>query len=177
MSDFVTQIHLFDTMYQTKLDSIDVNQQITVPQFLDDDRPHCQSIMTYELKSRTFSHNGRVEAQYALCIPKAGTLRTAFSYLLSLGSHLVYSGIAGIPSQAIVYSAPTPPVAQFPISVIPSGMWSFDLSGYGDTPSTKWKPSASEPDCHCDMRMLMSAEHPAGCPWMVWKRTQKKDPK
>ncbi len=28
-----------------------------------------------------------------------------------------------------------------------------------------------EPECNCDMRSLMSGPHPAGCPWLQWKRT------
>lgn len=30
----------------------------------------------------------------------------------------------------------------------------------------------SEPECHCDIRVLMSQEHPAGCAWMQWRKRQ-----
>lgn len=36
---------------------------------------------------------------------------------------------------------------------------------------------STEPDCYCDIRALMSADHPAHCAWMVWKQAQRKEKK
>lgn len=184
MSEFVTKIHLFDSLYQQKWDSIDVNMNIDLPTYIDDDRPQCQIVTSYELKGRSINHLRQVEAQYALIHPTPGVQRTGLSWLLAppmmgIGSWMPppIPGFGSVPFGLYPPTLPPapPPTAAVAMQSLMNSGWSILKAKHSDP----WnmgleEPSASEPECHCDIRMLMSAEHPAGCPWMIWKKGQKK---
>lgn len=90
----------------------------------------------------------------------------------------VLSGIGNwsplISTGAMPISFPTPGYQT--VAIPPGALAGLDrLTNKGADPwgrsIAEWNP---EPECHCDMRTLMSVEHPAGCAWMVWKRAQRR---
>jgi len=97
MIELVTRIHLFDRTYQQRINTIEVNQQMELPDWMVDDRMPQVYAPYFELKGRTVSPGG-TEAQYAHNSAPPIVVATRLTYLLKLsvpgsGLELVHVGI------------------------------------------------------------------------------------
>lgn len=172
MSDFVLNIHLFDSTYHQLYTSVPVNMNLVLPDYLYDDRTPLGAD-TYELKGKSVNHLRQVEAHYAVTTAMVAAVK--LSYLLSppMSASAMQSlpMFGSIPTWNIYTPPPSPGLLGLRALINHSDdPWGRSLTSYGE-----WNMSpTSEPECKCDIRMLMSAEHPAGCPWMIWKKSQPK---
>lgn len=143
--DYVTKIHLFDDTYQSHEEAIDINTNLDLPEFIGEDRPH-RTPASYTLKGRSINHLQQVEAHYAQYIPRTADLCVPISALIP---------------------PPRPPLNMY------AGYWTAFPDNTSTDTTTAMTSTSVEPECYCDMRTLMSQEHPAGCRWLQWKRGRK----
>lgn len=169
MSDFVLNIHLFDSAYHQLYTSIPVHRNLVLPDYLYDDQTPLGAD-TYELKGKSVNHLQQVEAHYAVTVAMVAAVK--LSYLLSPPMSAVamqsLSGFGSMPNWQI-YTPPPPQI----FNIIPPSDISWKR--IGDSMAVRF--GTGEPECLCDMRTLMSQEHPAGCQWLQWKKAQRKDTK
>lgn len=165
MSEYVLRIHLFDQNYQRKLETIEVNEHVDLPSWIEDDRPKLTLTINqaYELKGRIISHAG-TEAQYTQATAPATQMRTSLTYILQPP----FSGLQSLvnsygnwnmfkPSQAIVYSKP------FTVNWV-------DEAPFGQSVIEHLNGLSAEPECKCDIRALLGNGHDTGCAYIQWKR-------